>query len=77
MLLHQRNEQQPDQLKNCIRKYINYRKQVDIVIFYRQHTVPREKSPIAKKPADHYCCIFSLLMPKNLHEEIMHVCMFS
>lgn len=46
-------------------KCINYRKQVSIVIYYGQHAVPREKTPIAKKPAHNYCSIFSLWMPKN------------
>jgi len=50
-----------NETKNVIKSTpITYWKQVNVVIFYCEHTVPREKTSIAKKEAYQYCSIFSL-----------------
>ena len=53
-----------NETKNVIKSTpITYWKQVNVVIFYCEHTVPREKTSIAKKEAYQYCSIFSLWIP--------------
>ena len=45
--------------------HINYRKQVNVVIFDCKHTVPWEETSIAKKPADNPCSVLPLLKRKK------------